>query len=72
MALLEAGADPGTADTSGSTPLHLAARWGWTDCVVALIGEGRPDDADEVSLVVTTTSHVKAFPDSQFTSFPPQ
>lgn len=38
--LLRKGADPNSKDTSGNTPTHYAAGYGWWHCVKLLIKAG--------------------------------
>ncbi|MFE7071625.1 ankyrin repeat domain-containing protein [Streptomyces sp. NPDC057620] len=45
-ALLRAGADPGTADTDGTTPLYAASVHGATGNVLRLLAAGAPPDIE--------------------------
>lgn len=39
--LLQHGADVEQADSSGNTPLHFAAAYGWMDCIELLVNDAK-------------------------------
>lgn len=43
--LLRLGVDPNAADTSGNTPVHYAAAYGWLHCLQLLIKAGANPNA---------------------------
>ena len=60
-ALLNAGADPNRADTSGTTPLMMAAGYGYTDIVQLLLRRGANPRAAALDLAVSGVADIDRF-----------
>lgn len=54
--LLRIGVDPCAADTSGNTPVHYAAAYGWLHCLKMLIKAGA--DANAVNQWKASTESI--------------
>ncbi|KAH0469547.1 hypothetical protein IEQ34_001105 [Dendrobium chrysotoxum] len=64
--LLKAGIDPDVGDSSGRTPLHIAAMEGYEDCVLVLLKHGcniniQDKDGNTALWLAITTKHKRIF-----------
>lgn len=59
--LLDAGADPNRADAGGTTPLMMAAGYGYTDIVQLLLRRGAKPSAKALDMALTGVSDIDRF-----------